>query len=336
MNNCSRFMKNKDCEYYPCHKGIDDINCLFCYCPFYAWSKCPGANKYIEKPDGRMIKVCTDCLFPHIPENYDKVISLLIQGEEGYINSLKDYADDNKKSQENINTPNGVFYGVGVGPGNPELVTLEAKRVILESDVLVFPAKDRESCRAYQIAVEAVPKIKSKQCLFTPFPMSMKEPELSQFHREMADEIEEFLKQNKTVSLLTIGDVTIYSTVIYINKLLCEDGFETRFVAGISSFSAAASRLNIPLTIGSESLHIVPGSGDVNEALKQDGTIVFMKSGKRLIELKNILLEAEKSMNLDVKAVSNCGTNEETVANSASEIAEEMGYLTVVIVRHKE
>ena len=76
MNNSSRFFENKQCEYYPCHSGVEELNCLFCYCPLYFLEHCPGKYRYIEA-DGRQIKVCDDCNFPHEPENYDKIIRIL-------------------------------------------------------------------------------------------------------------------------------------------------------------------------------------------------------------------------------------------------------------------
>ena len=75
MDNSSKFFANKECKYYPCHKGLDELNCLFCYCPLYD-RQCPGNYKMKEK-DGRMVKSCIDCVFPHIPGNYDKVVKLL-------------------------------------------------------------------------------------------------------------------------------------------------------------------------------------------------------------------------------------------------------------------
>ena len=75
VDNSNKFFANKECKYYPCHKGIDELNCLFCYCPLYD-RQCPGNYKMKEK-DGRMVKSCIDCVFPHIPENYVKVVKLL-------------------------------------------------------------------------------------------------------------------------------------------------------------------------------------------------------------------------------------------------------------------
>lgn len=78
MNNSYRFFENKECKYYPCHQNIENVNCLFCYCPMYNYENCLGNNKYIEK-NGKRIKVCTDCTFPHKADNYDKVIEFLRQ-----------------------------------------------------------------------------------------------------------------------------------------------------------------------------------------------------------------------------------------------------------------
>ena len=76
MENSQRFFKNLDCKFYPCHSGVDELNCLFCYCPMYGLKNCPGNPVYIER-DGRQIKKCTDCNYPHVPENYDNVMKVL-------------------------------------------------------------------------------------------------------------------------------------------------------------------------------------------------------------------------------------------------------------------
>ena len=84
MNNSSRFFENRECEYFPCHEGLKDFNCMFCYFPMYGKEKCPGNPSYIQKGT-RRIKVCTNCTFPHQPENYDKVIAILSNKDEDKI-----------------------------------------------------------------------------------------------------------------------------------------------------------------------------------------------------------------------------------------------------------
>ena len=80
MKNSHRFFENKECKYFPCHKGLEDINCLFCYCPLCRQEDCPGNPKLVEK-EGRVVKVCTRCTFPHQPENYEKVVQILKRGK---------------------------------------------------------------------------------------------------------------------------------------------------------------------------------------------------------------------------------------------------------------
>ena len=76
MENSYRFFENKQCKYFPCHQELENFNCLFCYCPLYTREDCPGKPEFIEK-DGSTIKVCTNCTFPHQPENYDIIMELL-------------------------------------------------------------------------------------------------------------------------------------------------------------------------------------------------------------------------------------------------------------------
>ena len=76
MENSYRYFENRACQYYPCHKGSEHINCLFCYCPLYHLTHCPGNYRYIEV-NGKSIKECTDCTFPHEAESYDTIMALL-------------------------------------------------------------------------------------------------------------------------------------------------------------------------------------------------------------------------------------------------------------------
>ncbi|MDE6531714.1 MAG: metal-binding protein [Lachnospiraceae bacterium] len=76
MQNNYRFFQNTSCEYFPCHKDREELNCLFCYCPLYHRENCPGNPQYMEK-NGKKIKICSNCTFPHEPENYETIIDLL-------------------------------------------------------------------------------------------------------------------------------------------------------------------------------------------------------------------------------------------------------------------
>lgn len=80
MQNNHKFFANTSCKYYPCHSyntEKKDFNCLFCYCPLIGYEKCPGNPKFFETKSGKVVKDCSDCVFPHVPENYDKIIEYL-------------------------------------------------------------------------------------------------------------------------------------------------------------------------------------------------------------------------------------------------------------------
>lgn len=76
MENSYRFFENRECRYFPCHKGLEDFNCLFCYCPLYSRENCAGNPRFLEK-NRKKIKDCTHCSFPHKPENYEAVVRIL-------------------------------------------------------------------------------------------------------------------------------------------------------------------------------------------------------------------------------------------------------------------
>lgn len=78
MENSYRYFENRNCKYYPCHKDLTELNCLFCYCPMYRFENCPGECSFIIV-EGREIKDCSACTFPHKPENYDRIIAFLSQ-----------------------------------------------------------------------------------------------------------------------------------------------------------------------------------------------------------------------------------------------------------------
>lgn len=76
MENSSRFFENRACQYFPCHNRKEDFNCLFCYCPMYHIKNCPG-NPVFKEKNGKELKICTNCTFPHVPEHYDQIMEVL-------------------------------------------------------------------------------------------------------------------------------------------------------------------------------------------------------------------------------------------------------------------
>ncbi len=91
--NSSTFFENRACRYYPCHTGLSEINCLFCYCPLYSLNSCPGVFSYVKTRSGARVKSCMNCDFPHRRENYGAVIRCLMSRGEGAAAGLPDLRD---------------------------------------------------------------------------------------------------------------------------------------------------------------------------------------------------------------------------------------------------
>lgn len=156
---------------------------------------------------------------------------------------------------------NPILYGVGVGPGDPELMTVKACRLIRENEVIAVPGKTPRDSVAYQIAVQAVPELADKTLVSVDMPMVRDREELRRYHKAAARQLERWLDQGKNVVFLTLGDPSIYSTFSYLSRIAANDGYSTEMVSGVPSFCAAAARLNMPLAEGSEPLHIFPVTG---------------------------------------------------------------------------
>lgn len=84
MENSYKYFKNKQCKYLPCHEGVgENFNCLFCYCPMNSYEDCLGTPNYIPLPNGKKVKDCSQCTYPHNPESYEEIIKFLSQRIKG-------------------------------------------------------------------------------------------------------------------------------------------------------------------------------------------------------------------------------------------------------------
>lgn len=223
----------------------------------------------------------------------------------------------------------GIFYGVGVGPGDPELMTRKACRLIRENRVIALPGAQPEETLAYRIAVQSVPELTEKQLLALVMPMIHDRDKMARSHREAADTVERVLEQGENVVFLTLGDPTIYSTFSYVQELVERDGYPTEMVSGVPSFCAAAARVNQPLVCWNEPLHVVPAAHRLTETLSDGGQYVLMKSGRRMKEVKEMLAASGR----DVIAVENCGIEGERVYRGVEEIPDDAGYYSLVMAK---
>lgn len=175
----------------------------------------------------------------------------------------------------------GIFYGIGVGPGDPDLLTIKAQKLFKELDIIIAPeTKSGKGSTALNIAKpylsDGIEIVERK------FPMTYDKVALGKTYDEIANDIKNLVEQGKKVGFLTLGDPMVYSTYIYLfrrlNKLI-----DVETIPGITSFCAIASKVGIPLAETDETLTIVPSvyydcSGKRVEDILQSSNVVFMKA----------------------------------------------------------
>ena len=230
----------------------------------------------------------------------------------------------------------GTFYGVGIGPGDPELATVKAVRILEVCPVIAAPRTGGEAMVALDIAGKVV-DLEGKTILPMDFTMDRDVIKRRDSYRTNADAAAAFLDRGLDVAMVNLGDVSIYSTYGYIADELRERGYETAMIPGITSFSAAAAALNINLTVMNEPLHIIPAVGtDPGEYLHLPGTGVVMKAGRHLPELIDAIREQGLLENTSLAV--NCGMEGEILVENLGDCAElpgKPGYFTTVIIREK-
>ena len=231
----------------------------------------------------------------------------------------------------------GVFYGVGVGPGDPELMTLKAVNVLKASPVIAVPrSSDKGSSRALEI-IRGTVGLEGKEILELPFPMTKDKAVLESSRRQAASLVAERLSQGKNVAFITLGDPLVFSTFSYLVPFVRElsPGCAIRAVPGVTSFSAAASLLALPLAETDERVLIVPAAYElekVKQALSAAETIVLMKVNKAIDAITDLIVDS----GLIEKAffVSRAGWPEEEVVTDLRTLkGTKPDYFSMIIIR---
>ena len=228
----------------------------------------------------------------------------------------------------------GKLYCVGIGPGDPELLTLKAVRLLKECDVIAMPKGDNEVMTAKDI-IKQIVEIDEKEQLYIHMPMTKDIEVMNKAHQQGADEIIKLLDQGKNVVFVTLGCPTVYATCIYVHKLVLAAGYDSELVAGVTSFCAVAAKLNVSLCERSEPLIILPGSYKESMSfLSGPGNKVLMKSAS---EIKNVRDELERrGLIKNAAMVERCGLPGEKVYRNLREIDEKSSYFYIILVKEKE
>ncbi|MEY9973552.1 MULTISPECIES: precorrin-2 C(20)-methyltransferase [unclassified Lysinibacillus] len=230
----------------------------------------------------------------------------------------------------------GILYGLGVGPGDPELITVKAFRIIQESPVIAYPKKLKGSKSYAHRIVDVYINPEEKDMLGLVFPMTKDEAVLEREWTKSVELVYGKLKEGKDVAFVTEGDPLLYSTFIHMMKLMQDmhPDVEIQTVPGISSFNGSASRLGIALADGDDRVAIVPAHDNyeaMREAIESHDAVVFIKVAKVI----DLMLEVLRDLDLLDKAsvVTKVTSDEEIIWDVRELDGVDLEYLTLMVVR---
>jgi len=231
----------------------------------------------------------------------------------------------------------GRLYGVGVGPGDPELLTLRAYHLLSRIPVIFVPLKDEKSMSYARSVIKNLVKKSEGKVVGVVLPMLRDREQLADYWRKAAESMWQYLKKGEDCAFVNIGDPLLYGTFIHILETLQKSHpeIEVEVIPGISSINAAAARAVVPLASNDECIAIISGNREdkvIREILENFDTVVFVKMNRVFDRLLIILEE----LNLIEKCiyVRRCTTQDEEIIWDISKLkGEKVDYFSLLIVR---
>ncbi|PLX78538.1 MAG: precorrin-2 C(20)-methyltransferase [Desulfuromonas sp.] len=231
----------------------------------------------------------------------------------------------------------GSLVAVGVGPGDPELLTLKAVKALQGADVILAPKASREggSVAAGIVAPHLDPE--RQELREQLYPMRKDPAELEQFWRDAAQEVAELLAGGRRVAFVTLGDPYLYSTFLYLRRFLLEQMPKARVevISGLSSIQAAAAAADLPLALADERVAILPATfedGRLRQTLEQFDTVVLMKVARVFGRVKELLRELDLLQS--AVYVRQVGLPQEAIWHNLDAVDEDdLHYLSLIIVK---
>lgn len=233
----------------------------------------------------------------------------------------------------------GKLYGIGVGPGDAELLTMKAYRILNEADVIFCPEKeDGAGSFAFDIIKELLENTKA-EIVNLVYPMHYHGQQLKEMWEKNAVLIAGYLKGERRGAFITLGDPSVYSTFMYTLPYIEKHGVSVEVVPGITSFCAVADSVKLPLAAWEEDLIIVPvrkrDGEDLGKVLREHDNVVLMKPSSN----QQALVQAIRENHLEDSfvLVTKSGTGEERIITDFKELEQyDIPYLSTVIVKRRE
>lgn len=229
----------------------------------------------------------------------------------------------------------GKLYGIGVGPGDTELLTLKAARILKTVSVVFTPKSSKEKDSIALSIVRPILEEREdykKLMLVTPiFPMIEDKEELEKIWTSASEMIAQYLDSGRDVAFITLGDPSVFSTYAYVQKKLIGD-YEIETVPGITSFTACAAARNKALVEQNEILTIVPKIDDrLEHVLEYSDAVVLMKASRNTSQLEETIEKKERPK--EIYSVQNCTRENEKIIEGFS---NEKPYLTTTVIKFKK
>lgn len=231
----------------------------------------------------------------------------------------------------------GTLYGIGVGPGDPELITLKALKVLQKVPHIFASCSTKNN---YSLALNIVRShLNGAGLEHLPFPMTRDQNALQEAWERNARRVLEVLNSGMDAAFVTLGDPLTYSTFGYLLKTLKRLNPEVSIttIPGITSYNAAAALSHIPLTEGEESFYVVSGArgpGNLREIIEKTDNVVVLKTYRHFPEIFATLEELDL---LDrATCISRCGLEGQTVVEDLRDLqGQDLHYLSMIIIKKK-
>lgn len=232
----------------------------------------------------------------------------------------------------------GKLYGIGVGPGDPELMTVKAARIVGEADIIITPKTEKkDGSVALNIAkpyiqehTEIVPVV---------FPMVLNDDTQQEGWEEARNIIIGYLEAGKNVVFLTLGDPMFYSTYMYVYRLVEGTGYDIETIPGVTAFCAIGSHLGYPIVEKEEVLAIVPATAPkekIDKVLAVADDAVIMKVYRNFKEVQDTLKKHD--MADDAVMISRVGLDGEEVYRGLIDMPSDtkLNYLSTILAKRKD
>ncbi len=232
----------------------------------------------------------------------------------------------------------GKLYGIGVGPGDPELMTVKAARLVSEADVIITPKTEKKDG---SVALNiAKPYIKDHtEIVPVVFPMVLNDDTQKEGWEEARNIITKLLSEGKQVVFLTLGDPMFYSTYMYVYRLVENSGYEIETVPGVTAFCAIGSHLCYPIVEKEEVLAIVPATAPkekIDKVLAVADDAVIMKVYRNFGEVQETL--KKHNMADEAVMISRVGLDGEEIYRGLQDMPADtkLNYLSTILAKRKD